>query len=433
MQERFESVPRGSVTTPEGFVAAGMSAGLKPSGAPDLAAVYSSEVVAAAAAGVFTQSQFAAAPVLWCREQLERSSGRARAVLINAGQANAATGDAGHRDAVMLSQRLAALLRVPEEQVLVASTGVIGRRIDCGRVEAALPQLTRALQDSSAGAARAEGGLQAARAMMTTDLVPKHTAATATIQGRRVSVGVMAKGSGMIHPDMATLLAFVTTDAVVEPQQWARYLRAAADVSFNQITVDGDTSTNDTLIGFANGASGVSIPDDEQSEVHRTFQAMLTHGLQHAAKAIARDGEGATVLLEVRVQGTASDAEARRLARTVARSNLFKAAVYGRDPNWGRIAAALGYSGVCLSPAAVDIALGPHVLMRSGQPVPFDARAASDYIQSAADAGRSPDTYLTEADTVSVDIRVGSGDGSGVAWGCDLSYDYVRINAEYTT
>lgn len=421
--------PGGSVTTPEGFRAAAIAAGLKPSGAADLALLYST--APSVAAGVFTQSLIAAAPVRFCRAQLANTDRLVQAVLINSGQANAATGSQGERDAQNSAEAVAQLLGLEPTAVLLASTGVIGRRIPMDALLGALPKLVAQLSDEDAAS---NGGQRAARAIMTTDLVPKHIAGEAIMpDGRRVRVGAMAKGSGMIHPNMATMLAFVTTDAQVGARTWQQLLSNAADCSFNQITVDGDTSTNDTLIGLANGAAGVRISDDAHSAEYRMLDRLLTAVLQHCAKAIARDGEGATVLLEVRVSGAQNDADARKLARCVASSSLCKAAVFGRDPNWGRVAAALGRAGVSFDAAALDIALGPHRLMSKGQPLPYDAAAASSYMVEAAAAGKRPETYGTIADTVVFDICVGHGTGAGVAWGCDLSYDYVRINAEYTT
>jgi glutamate N-acetyltransferase/amino-acid N-acetyltransferase len=429
LHESFRFLRDGSVTTPEGFRAAAMAAGLKPSGAPDLALLYSP--LPCIAAGVFTQSVLAAAPVRFCRAQLAQADQRVQAILINSGQANAATGTAGDIDAQQTAEAVARSLKISPAAVLLASTGVIGKRIPMDLLLDAVPRIVELVSRADASSI---GGTLAARAIMTTDLVPKHIAGEAFMpDGRRIRVGAMAKGSGMIHPNMATMLAFATTDAEMKSTTWQKLLRNAADQSFNQITVDGDTSTNDTLLGLANGAAGVSIPDDERSIEYRVIRDLLTAVLQHCAKAIARDGEGANVLLEVRVSGARSDAEARQLARCVASSALCKAAVFGKDPNWGRVAAALGRAGVPFDPMHLEIALGPHQLMTAGQPVPYDAEAARRYLADAAAAGKNAETYNTAADTVTFEIRVGQGPGMGLAWGCDLSYDYVRINAEYTT
>ncbi|MEI7479982.1 MAG: bifunctional ornithine acetyltransferase/N-acetylglutamate synthase, partial [Actinomycetes bacterium] len=241
-----------------------------------------------------------------------------------------------------------------------------------------------------------------------------------------IRVGGICKGSGMIHPNMATMLAFVTCDAAISPHLWQEMVSRAADKSFNQITVDGDTSTNDSLIALANGGSRTPAIIDPGPEAEK-LEAMLTEVCMGMAKAIARDGEGATCLLEIRVSGASDDAAARAIARTIAGSALFKAAVFGRDPHWGRIAAAAGRAGVPFDQAALRVQLGEFLMMENGQPLAFDKAAASHYMKQAA-AGE----YL-KSDTVLVAVGVGNGPGEGMAWGCDLSYDYVKINAEYTT
>jgi glutamate N-acetyltransferase/amino-acid N-acetyltransferase len=405
----------GGVTAPKGYRAAGIAAGLKPSGAPDLALIYSE--VEAIAAGVFTTSQVKAACVDYCRQRLQAKS-TARAILCNAGQANAATGSQGWEDAVESAQLLAAALNIPAEQVLVASTGVIGQRIRMEQLRAGIPSLV--------ATATPDGSDAAARAIITTDLVTKSVALETTLDGRPVRIGGICKGSGMIHPNMATMLAFVTCDATVSPHLWQQMLSRAADKSFNQITVDGDTSTNDTLLALANGESRTPAITEPGPDADR-LEAMLTEVCMRMAKAIARDGEGATCLLEIQVTGAADDAAARQIARTVAGSALFKSAVFGRDPNWGRIAAAAGRAGVPFDQGDLQVKLGDFLLMDHGQPLPFDRPAASNYMKQAA-AGE----YL-KTDTVLVSVSVGSGPGAGKAWGCDLSYDYVKINAEYTT
>jgi glutamate N-acetyltransferase/amino-acid N-acetyltransferase len=265
-----------------------------------------------------------------------------------------------------------------------------------------------------------EGGAAAAAAILTTDLVDKQIALAADLGGRTVRIGGMAKGSGMIHPSMATLLAYLSCDAGVPPPVWQAMVRRAVDRSFNAITVDGDTSTNDSLLAFAAG--------EPLDPVHfPALEVGLTAAAQHLARAVARDGEGATCLIEVRVSGTADDAQARRIARTVAGSSLVKCAIHGRDPNWGRIVAAAGRSGVDLEPQAVALWLGEYQLMAAGQPLAFDRPAASRYLSD-----RAAGAYLID-DTVTIRVRVGDGPGTGTAWGCDLSDQYVRINADYTT
>jgi glutamate N-acetyltransferase / amino-acid N-acetyltransferase len=405
----------GGVTAPRGFRAAGITAGLKSSGKPDLAIVLSD--VDAIVAGVFTTSQVRAACVEYCRQQLATKSS-ARAVLCNSGQANAATGEAGWNDAVASANALANALNIAPEDILLASTGVIGQRIKMDALIAGIPSLI--------AAATHEGGDTAAAAIMTTDLVSKSIALETTIGDRTVRIGGMAKGSGMIHPNMATLLAFVTCDAAVSTSLWQQMLGRAADKSFNQITVDGDTSTNDTLIALANGESRTPAIVQAGAEADK-LEAMLTAVCQYLAKSIARDGEGATCLIEVRVSGTLTDKEARQIAREIAGSSLLKAAIFGHDPNWGRIAMAAGKAGIPFDQNNLAVSLGDIPLMAFGQPLTFDRAAASNYLKAATQG-----EYL-KTDTVLISVSVGNGSGSGVAWGCDLSYDYVKINAEYTT
>lgn len=405
----------GGVTAPRGYRAAGITAGLKPSGLPDLALIVSD--VDAIAAGVFTTNQVCAAPVTYCRQRLQAKAS-ARAILINAGQANAATGEQGWRDAQESANALGQALNIPADSVLIASTGVIGQRIRMDALISGIPQLVEALSEA--------GSDSAAQSIMTTDLVPKTIALETTIGDRTVRIGGICKGSGMIHPNMATLLAFVTCDAAVSTTLWQQMLSRAADKSFNQITVDGDTSTNDTLIALANGQSRTAAITEMGPEAEK-LEAMLTAVCQHLAKAIARDGEGATCLIEVQVSGASDDKAARQIARSIAGSSLVKSAMFGRDPNWGRIAAAAGYAGVPFDQENLRVQLGDFLLMENGQPLAFDRAAASNYLKQAA-AG----AYLKE-DTVLISVSVGNGHGTGKAWGCDLSYDYVKINAEYTT
>jgi len=404
----------GGITAPRGYRAAGITAGLKPSGLPDLALILSD--VEAIAAGVFTTSQVKAACVDYCRQRLQAKH-NARAILCNAGQANAATGTQGWFDALESAMTVAQALNVPSESVLLASTGVIGQRIRMDALKAGIGQLIAALSEIGSDAA--------ARAIITTDLVTKSIALETNIGERPVRIGGIAKGSGMIHPNMATMLAFITCDAVVSPALWQQMLSRAADRSFNSITVDGDTSTNDSLIALANGQSRTPAIVEMGQEAEK-LEAMLTAVCQHLAKAIARDGEGATCLIEVQVTGAQDELSARQIAKTIAGSSLVKSAIFGRDPNWGRIAAAAGRAGVSFEQENLQIKLGNFLLLENGQPLPFDCAAASAYLQQAAKGA-----YLKE-DTVLISVSVGNGHGTGKAWGCDLSYDYVKINAEYT-
>ena len=442
-------VIEGGVTAPKGFRAAGVTAGLKPSGAPDLALILSdSEAIAA---GVFTTSQVRAACVDYCQDLLEEKP-TARAILCNAGQANACTGEQGKQDALASAESLAAALGIPSTEVLTASTGVIGQRLKIDVLQAGIPSLVDALSP--------EGSDKAARAIVTTDLVTKSIALETQIGDRPVRVGGISKGSGMIHPNMATMLAFVTCDAAVSPQLWQDMLRRATEKSFNQITVDGDTSTNDCLLALANGESRTPAITAAGPEADK-LEAMLTEVCIHLAKSITRDGEGATCLIEVSVKGAMSDRAAGQIARTVAGSSLVKSAIFGRDPNWGRIAGAAGRAGIPFDQNELSIALGDFILMREGTPQPFDRAAASAYLTQQSErstlamskillspteqgnellVAETQTSFLRQkleiealAHPVQITVTVGEGEGKSVAWGCDLSYDYVKINAEYTT
>ncbi len=408
-------VVEGGVTAPKGFRAAGIAAGLKPSGAPDLALIVSD--TDAIAAGVFTTSQVRAACVDYCRQRLEAKA-TAQAIIVNAGQANACTGRQGWQDAITSCEQVANALSIPTESVLVASTGVIGQRIKMDALIAGIPQVVAALS--------ATGSDEAAKAIVTTDLITKSIALEMELDGRPVRIGGIAKGSGMIHPNMATLLAFVTCDATVSPALWESMLRRAIAHSFNQITVDGDTSTNDCVLALANGESrtpAITAPGPAAD----CLEAMLTEVCDYLAKAIARDGEGATCLLEVVVTGAPDDTAARSVAKEIAGSSLLKCAIFGADPNWGRIAMAAGKAGVSFDQGDLRIQLGDFLLMEHGQPQSFDRAAASEYLKQAASG-----EYL-KTDTVAIQVSIGPNSGTGIAWGCDFSYDYVKINAEYTT
>jgi glutamate N-acetyltransferase/amino-acid N-acetyltransferase len=323
--------------------------------------------------------------------------------LINSGQANACTGDRGLLDSQRATQAVADQLGLDHDTVLICSTGVIGVPIPMPTLLSGLGSLIAALSDS--------GGPAAAQAILTTDLVEKQAAVQAELGGRTVRIGGMAKGSGMIHPNMATMLGFFSCDAGMDAAIWRGMVRRAVERSFNAITVDGDTSTNDTVLAFSAGA-----PLAE--EHHADLEAGLTQVMQQLAQAIARDGEGATCLMEVQVNGAVDEAAALRVARTICGSSLVKTAVHGRDPNWGRIVAAAGRAEVAFDPEAVELWIGPYQLMDHGQPVVFDRAAASDVLRQ---------------DTVQIRLGIGEGPGMGCAWGCDLSDQYVRINADYTT
>jgi glutamate N-acetyltransferase / amino-acid N-acetyltransferase len=395
----------GGITAPRGFRAAGVACGIKASGNLDLSLLVSDAM--ASAAGVFTTNLAKAAPVLLSRDHLAQSGGRGRAVVINSGCANACTGADGRDHARVMADRTAAAVGCDPSAVLVASTGVIGVKLPIDKVE-------RGIADAAAHLSPASGAA-AARAIMTTDPFPKESAVEASAGGRTFRVGGMAKGSGMIEPLMATMLGVVTTDAAVSPALLQRALKAAADETFNAITVDGECSTNDCVFGLANGASGVELTERDWP----LLVASLTAACEPLAIGIVRGGEGATKLITVRVTGAESDADARRTARAIANSPLVKTAVHGGDPNWGRLIAVAGRSGSAFTLEKAIVRIGPITLFADG--TPFDDRApqAADYLQ-----GREIE--------LEVDLGTG-GQGTSRMWTCDLSAEYVRINADYRT
>ncbi len=394
----------GGITAPEAFRASGVSCGIKAKGL-DLAIVVSDEI--ASAAGVFTTNLAQAAPIVVSRRQLERSGGRAVAIVVNSGCANACTGEEGLGNAWDMVRRTIDALRCDADHVLVASTGVIGVQLDMTKVDAGIA--------AAAGTLARAGAHDAALAIMTTDPFPKEASVEVTSAAGTFRVGGIAKGSGMIEPMMATMLGFVTMDAAVEPPLLQRALRAAADETFNAITVDGECSTNDCVFVLANGASGVRLGDGD----YDLLVDALRRVCEPLAVGIVRGGEGATKLITVNVMGAASKEDARRAARAIANSPLVKTAIHGGDPNWGRLVAVAGRSGSAfvLDKAAVHI--GPVELFSNG--APHDERAPE-----AAD-------YLTNTDIeVAVDLGTG-GNGQARMWTCDLTAEYVRINAEYRT
>ncbi len=390
----------GSLTSPAGFEAGAVACGIsRIPGKLDLGLLAADSVCAVA--GVFTLSTLPAAPVKLDRARIK--SGHARGVIVNSGCANASTGEAGDADALEMARLGALKLGIPEAEVLVSSTGVIGERLPMDNLRAGVAALEL----------KADGGPEMARAMMTTDTVPK----TAAITYGGITIGGAAKGSGMIHPNMATLLAFITTDAAVSPSYLAKALKRAADVSFNMVSIDGDTSTNDTLLLLASGAAGEPLIE-ENSAAADDFQAALETLCIHLAKQIARDGEGAQRLFAVSVTGAASREDAAIAARTIVSSPLVKTAVAGADPNWGRLVMALGRSGAAVDAARLDISIGDYPVMRAGQALAFDLAAASEYLRG---------------DALEFSVGLHLGDGSATAWGCDMTAEYVRINADYTT
>jgi glutamate N-acetyltransferase/amino-acid N-acetyltransferase len=394
-----KNIRNGTITSPKGFLAGAVAAEIKYKGRLDLGILFSE--VPCAVAGRFTKNRIKAAPVQWCQEIVK--SGKAQAVIVNSGCANACTGAQGLKDVRAMAQAAAMKLDIPDDSVLVASTGVIGVKLPVDKIEAGAMKMELS----------ATGGHELARAIMTTDTHTKEIAVSVEEYG--FTVAGIAKGAGMIHPDMATMLSFLTTDAKIDARLLDRLLGEAVDDSLNMITVDGDTSTNDTVLILANGAGG-AVKAGTKAET--AFAEALSKVCIYLARSIAADGEGATRLIEVTVEGAKSLADARIAARTIAGSPLVKTAVHGRDPNWGRIIAALGRSGAEFNPKKVDLYLANMQLMSAGEPVPFNKKTAS------AAMGR---------DEVKVRVALNGGKHSATAWGCDLSAEYVAINAEYTT
>ena len=405
----FSFIENGSTTSVPGFKAAGVTAGFKRSGAPDFALLYSE--VPANAAGVFTTCRFAAAPVRYCKEILAKG-GKIQAVSVNSGIANACTGKQGLEGSRKTAALAAQKLGIAPDAVAVASTGRIGVQMDMDLIEKALnlaiPQLS------------ADGGNDAARAIMTTDTVPKAAAAKLTINGKTVTIGAMTKGAGMINPGLAglhaTMLCFITTDADIETPVLAAMLEENAENSFNRITVDGDMSTNDTVLLFANGVSGVKIAAGTQEEAD--FKAALLEVMKNLAHRMVKDGEGSTKLVTIEVVNARSVEDAKMAAESVANSLLCKTAWFGNDPNWGRIAAALGYSGAKFDPDKCDISIDGVPVMTCG-----------------GDAG-TPESVAAEVvkkDEFTIRCDFNDGDSSYWVWSSDVSYEYVKINADYHT
>jgi len=393
------------ITAAKGYKASAVRAGIKKEGL-DLA-VFSSDVKASAAA-VFTRNLVQAAPIGVCRKNLKASRGCARAVVVNSGNANACTGEDGRLVALQTAKETARLLGVPWEQVLVASTGVIGQPLPMDRLIGALPQ---AVADLSV-----DRGGEAAAAILTTDTCTKESVVRMDSPLGPFTVGGMAKGSGMIHPDMATTLVFITTDAEVEPAALKGYLGESVDVSFNRITVDGDTSTNDMAAILANGMSGVRIEPGSAAE--RGFQEALTGVLSELARAVVRDGEGATKLVTVEVTGAKGETEALKVAKTIATSQLVKTAVYGADANWGRIVGAAGRAGVDLDPSKLRVSIGGVAVLSPGYVAEFSEEEVTERLRK---------------DEVVLSVDLGQGAGSARVWTCDLTHGYIDINASYRT
>jgi len=410
MSEGIEFVDGGAITAVPGFRAAGVACGIKKSGAPDLALVASERACVAAA--VFTTNKIQSPAVVFDRELLAARPDSIDALVINSGCANAVTGTRGYANAREMARLAAEALGRPEAGVAVMSTGVIGQQLPMDRVADGIAQAARSL------APNAESGHAAARAIMTTDTRPKEAAARVELGGRVVTIGGMCKGAGMIHPDMATMLAMIFTDAAIAPVALQAAVRYAADRSFNAVTVDGDASTNDTFMVLANGSAGNEPISDVEGPAYARFRDALTAVAARLAQEIARDGEGATKFVTVRVQGARSFGEARQGARVVATSALVKTAIFGADANWGRVLAAIGRSGIELAPDRLALWFDELQLVADGAPL--------NYSEEAAHAA-----LLQPEITITVDLGVG--DESATVWTCDLSHEYVSINADYRT
>jgi glutamate N-acetyltransferase / amino-acid N-acetyltransferase len=393
----------GGATAPGGFRASGVACGVRGAGVLDVGLLVSERPCGAAA--VFTRNAFKGAPLGVTREAVE--AGGLRAVVVNSGNANAATGARGVEDAYAMQGAAGEALGVEAGRVAVASTGLIGEHLPTDRVTAGIREASTGLSGD---------GTPFAEAILTTDTRTKEAAVRVEVGGETVTVGGTAKGSGMIHPNMGTMLAFLTTDAVVEPEWLQETLNRATDRSFNRVTVDGDTSPSDMALLLANGAAG-NEPLTTGSPDYPVFAEAVEVVAQTLAKEIARDGEGATRLVEVVVEGAESEEVAAALAKSVVGSSLVKAAVFGEDANWGRVLTAMGYAGVPFDPDGLELWFGP-IKVFEGAPVPHEAAEANAALASGE---------------VRITARLGEGGASATAWGCDLSYEYVRINGSYRT
>ena len=410
MSEKKVTRIEGGVTAAEGFEAAAAAAGIKYQGRDDMALIYSG--IPCRAAGTFTTNVVKAAPVKW-DQKIVAEAPYVQAVVVNSGIANACTGAEGYGYCKETAEEAAKVLGVPETAVLVASTGVIGMQLPMDRLKKGISLLKEAKGEG------AEKGTAAAKAIMTTDTLHKEIAVQVELGGKTVTIGGMCKGSGMIHPNMCTMLAFVTTDAAISKEMLQRAVSADVKDTYNMISVDGDTSTNDTLLVLANGLAG-NPEITEENEDYRTFAAALNEVNTYLAKKMAGDGEGATALFEVKIVGAESKEQAVTLSKSVVTSSLVKAAIYGHDANWGRILCAMGYSGAQFDPEKVDLffesAAGRIQIIENG--------VAVDYSEEEATR------ILSEPEVTAIaDVKMGT--ASAVAWGCDLTYDYVKINADY--
>ena len=403
-------IKNGTITDAAGFKAAGITAGLKKSGKKDLALIYSE--YAAVSAAVFTKNLVKAAPILVDMENIK--SENTQAIIVNSGNANACTGENGYKNAKKMTQIIAENLNLKPEEVLVESTGIIGVQMDMEKVTAGLEKITGELSKS--------GGHSAGEAIMTTDTFAKHTAVKVNIGGTEAVIAGIAKGSGMIHPNMATMLAFLTTDVSIDKKLLQKAFSESTDISYNMVSVDGDTSTNDMAGILANGAAGNKKITDENSEDYKIFKEALNFVNKELAKSIAKDGEGATKLIEVTAKNAKTAEDAKKVSKSVVTSSLFKAAVFGSDANWGRILCAVGYSGAELIVDKIEIFIkGEDKIIqvaKNGMGIEFSEEEVEKILKE---------------EKVGVIIDLNDGTHDATAWGCDLTYDYVKINADYRT
>ncbi|HLR71535.1 MAG TPA: bifunctional ornithine acetyltransferase/N-acetylglutamate synthase [Pseudogracilibacillus sp.] len=403
VKTEIKQIIKGSILTPNGFHAAGIHSGVKRK-RNDLGVIYSEHPASAAA--VYTLNQIQAAPIQVTQDSLH-AEGKIQAVIVNSGNANACTGEQGTKDAYRMRKTTAEKFQLPDHYVAVASTGIIG-------LEMPMDKITQKINELSIGSTE-EHAMNFSDAILTTDTFQKKVCFEGAIDDKKVTMAGTAKGSGMIEPNMATMLGFITTDANIEPALLQNALKEVVDKTFNCITVDGDTSTNDMVIVLANGLA----ENNSLTPAHPdwdTFMEMLTRTCETLAKQIARDGEGATKLIEVEVTGAKSDEDARKVAKSIVGSSLVKTAVFGKDANWGRIIAAVGYSGAEMNPQTIDTSIGGIMLLKNSEPQLFSEEDATAYLEN---------------DTIHIAVDLNVGEGKGKAWGCDLTYDYVRINASY--
>ena len=403
MTTKTESIPDGTVTSPKGFSAGAVFANINKYARHKLDLGILLSEVPCIAVGLFTSNKMKAAPVLLCQQKLPDNT--ARAVVVNSGCANAGTGEQGLAEAVAIVNAVSEMIEVKPQDVLIASTGVIGRRLPLDSITEALKRIELS----------PDGGHSLAKAIMTTDTITKEVAIRA--DGSNFIIGGIAKGSGMIHPQLGTLLCFLATDAMADPEFLAEALKKAVDISFNMVSIDGDTSPNDTILLMANGLAGNALIRQNTAQA-AVFQETLNHTCIHLAKAIARDGEGASKLIEVTISSAANTADARSVARTIVSSPLVKAAIHGNDPNWGRIIAAAGRSGAGLVESRLDLYIDGTCLIKKGNPLPFDKNCMVDILKGGE---------------VSIGLNLNLGEATATAWGCDLSEEYVTINSRYTT